>query len=667
MVPPTSTDVTMSESSRSCQSSTTTTTTNTGSTSHRSNGALGGPATPSTLSFSEIRVSQLDEFGTPTPKYDFAVIMVAEYDPEGMLIKLYNPASLSQGRVEQEFLVKQSVESARVGRQGIIFHLDVETILLRFQSEEPARKFTQMVNSIRSGTQVSVFKERTEDSSAMQYFQFYGYLSQQQNMMQDYIRTSTYQRAILSNLADFRDKIVLDVGAGSGILSFFAHQAGAKKVYAVEGSSIAKHAEALVKSNRVDQCIQVISGKIEEIELPEKVDMIISEPMGYMLLNERMLETYLHAKKWLKPSGKMFPSLGDLHVAPFQDEALYMEQINKVNFWYQEFFHGVNLSSLRDAALKEYFRQPIVDTFDIRICMAKTQKHTIDFQKAHETELHRIEIPLEFHLLESGTVHGLAFWFDVAFIGTGSTVWLSTSPTEPLTHWYQVRCLLDTPIFVKQGQIMTGKVLMVANMKQSYDVTIECQVMGTNIRSTNSLDLKNPYFRYTGVQPAPPPGENHTSPSENYWAQVDMQGARQAMNLVNGMIVDGLGHVSLDNNTANVPTNLSASANIHQGSIPATGRKQQPTTPNSVQNASSNGTTPIPPTSAANSLQFNQLIGGGVSPSLISQGSANMMIGDYMQGQPGSSNLMNAMSGSHGAMPQPAHASTSASTANLRH
>ena len=80
------------------------------------------------------------------------------------------------------------------------------------------------------GTQVSVFKDRTEDSSAMQYFQFYGYLSQQQNMMQDYIRTSTYQKAILSNLTDFRDKIVLDVGAGSGILSFFAQQAGAKKV-----------------------------------------------------------------------------------------------------------------------------------------------------------------------------------------------------------------------------------------------------------------------------------------------------------------------------------------------------------------------------------------------------------------------------------------------------
>jgi histone-arginine methyltransferase CARM1 len=60
-----------------------------------------------------------------------------------------------------------------------------------------------------------------------------------------------------------------------------------------------------VKANKVDSVIKVISGKIEEIELPEKVDVIISEPMGYMLLNERMLETYLHAKKWLKPDGKL--------------------------------------------------------------------------------------------------------------------------------------------------------------------------------------------------------------------------------------------------------------------------------------------------------------------------------------------------------------------------
>lgn len=179
----------------------------------------------------------------------------------------------------------------------------------------------------------SVFSLRTEESSASQYFQFYGYLSQQQNMMQDYVRTSTYQKAITSNYADFKGKIVMDVGAGSGILSFFAMQAGAEKVYAIEASNMANFAKQLVHSNNLNDRIVVIPGKIEEIELPQAVDIIISEPMGYMLYNERMLETYLHARKWLKPGGRMFPTEGDLHVAPFTDEALYMEQYNKANFW----------------------------------------------------------------------------------------------------------------------------------------------------------------------------------------------------------------------------------------------------------------------------------------------------------------------------------------------
>jgi len=61
----------------------------------------------------------------------------------------------------------------------------------------------------------------------------------------------------------------------------------------------------LVDSNNLGDKVFIVAGKIEEIDLPEKVDVIISEPMGYMLYNERMLETYLHAKKWLKPGGKL--------------------------------------------------------------------------------------------------------------------------------------------------------------------------------------------------------------------------------------------------------------------------------------------------------------------------------------------------------------------------
>jgi len=63
------------------------------------------------------------------------------------------------------------------------------------------------------------------------------------------------------------------------------------------------HFQALVQNNLLSDRISVIPGKIEEIDLPELVDVVVSEPMGYMLFNERMLETFLHAKKWLKPDG----------------------------------------------------------------------------------------------------------------------------------------------------------------------------------------------------------------------------------------------------------------------------------------------------------------------------------------------------------------------------
>jgi len=194
-----------------------------------------------------------------------------------------------------------------------------------------------------------------------------------------------------------------------------------------------------------------------------------------------------------------------------------MEHFGKSNFWCQNSFYGVDLKCLRQSAIQEYFTQPIVDTFDVRILMAKPVLHSTNFLTAAEEDLQRIEIPLQYTMLSTGTLHGLAFWFDVGFLGQNSHVYLSTAPQEPLTHWYQVRCLLPNPVFVRAGQKVGGHVTLNANNRQSYDVQIQVTVDGTGVRSSNVLDLKNPFFRYTGVQSSPPPGNNSQSPTESYW------------------------------------------------------------------------------------------------------------------------------------------------------
>ena len=85
-------------------------------------------------------------------------------------------------------------------------------------------------------------------------------------MICDRVRTEAFRRAIDSVVRP--GDIVLDVGAGSGILSVFAARAGAARVYAVEQTSVAVLAQELAAANGVAEIVQVIHGDVMDIELP---------------------------------------------------------------------------------------------------------------------------------------------------------------------------------------------------------------------------------------------------------------------------------------------------------------------------------------------------------------------------------------------------------------
>ena len=110
-----------------------------------------------------------------------------------------------------------------------------------------------------------------------------------------------YAVSSMQNKHLFEGKVVLDVGCGTGVLSMFCAQAGAKAVYGIEMGGIITQARQIVKDNKLDHIVTLIHGKCEEVTLPvDKVDIIISEWMGYCLLYESMLDSVLYARdKWL--------------------------------------------------------------------------------------------------------------------------------------------------------------------------------------------------------------------------------------------------------------------------------------------------------------------------------------------------------------------------------
>ena len=308
-----------------------------------------------------------------------------------------------------------------------------------------------------------------DGTTVTQYFSYYAKLANQQNMMEDTVRTPCYRDAIVKNPSNFMGKVVMDVGCGSGILSLFAAQAGAKKVYACEASGAAEIARTLVKANGFEHVVEVIEKKIEDItsaQIPFKsVDVIVSEPLGTFLLNERMLETYIIARDmFLKPSGRMFPAKADLCVMPFTDETIYNEQLQKAEFWRTKDFHGLDLSCLHQKAFQQKFQQPILDTYDpVKSLSATPYKIEFDFESCTIDDLKTVHLEFEHQMNKTAILHGYAIWFDAHFTGRDFQITLHTGPEHPATHWYQTRLLIPEPLGVNKNQKILAKLKMDAN------------------------------------------------------------------------------------------------------------------------------------------------------------------------------------------------------------
>lgn len=318
-------------------------------------------------------------------------------------------------------------------------------------------------------------------TSSDYYFNSYAHFGIHEEMLKDDVRTRSYMRAIMDNPHLFEGKTVMDVGCGTGVLSIFAAKAGAKKVYAVECSKIVDQARMIIDANGFSNVIEVMETKVEDMVLPDKVDIIISEWMGYFLFYESMLETVLFARdKWLKPDGLMFPDKATLYLCAIED-AQYKSE--KIDFW--DNVYGLDMSCIKSVALTE----PLVDTVDPEQVMTNVCAVLPVDMATITCEQLSFAVPFRLSAIRPDYAHALVAYFDISFTHCLKQVSFVTGPHVKPTHWKQTVLYLDRALPMERGELIEGTLACRPNQKnkRDLDIAIEYKFGGKHTSANNLL------------------------------------------------------------------------------------------------------------------------------------------------------------------------------------
>jgi type I protein arginine methyltransferase len=308
-------------------------------------------------------------------------------------------------------------------------------------------------------------------------------------MLKDTVRTDAYRDFIYDNKHLFSGKIVLDVGCGTGILSLFCAKAGAAQVLAVDNSTIIDKARENVYNNGFSDKIICIRGKIEEVTLPvEKVDIIVSEWMGYCLLYEAMLDSVIWARdKHLKKDGLMVPSHMNMWIAPLSDPDYVLEHIA---FWRD--VYGFDMMAMQAGI---YDDSQILYMPANTLCAEPFPFLQLDL---HATTVKDLVFKRKWRCTlnkDIDALDGFVIWFDAFFMPSRDHkvpenakaedwakqerkgVAFTTGPLGKETHWRQGVFFVDSTVdglAYKEGQALAGDLEYIVPIENSraLDVTL---------------------------------------------------------------------------------------------------------------------------------------------------------------------------------------------------
>jgi SAM-dependent methyltransferase len=280
-------------------------------------------------------------------------------------------------------------------------------------------------------------------------------------MLRDGQRMQAFGRALRELVRP--GMVVLDVGAGSGVLSLMAARAGAARVYAVERTPMARLARKLAACNGLAAVVKVAEADMQHVSLPERADLIVSEWLGTIGVDENLLYPVLLARdRWLEPGGLMMPSTVRARLAPAGlATRVEIDQLRATRAAAKPSGDEFDLDLSLDLSL---LAEPSVHELLCRRYQVRPQDLAGEPQTLWTTEtgaaslgaaLEPSQAELSFDMAQARRINALVAWFE-ADLSPGVT--LSNAPDRPETHWGQLTLPLQTALDLPAGSRLQVRV-----------------------------------------------------------------------------------------------------------------------------------------------------------------------------------------------------------------
>ena len=288
---------------------------------------------------------------------------------------------------------------------------------------------------------------------------------------------------------------VVDLGAGSGILSVLACRAGARRVYAIEDTDAVSLARALVATTPFRDRIEVVHARSFDITLPERADVLVADVHSTFGLQEQGLAAMLDARdRLVKPGGTVVPASMQLCVAPAEAPELYAQQGGHVaaDGARREPGAGTGPRGQRAAPGAADAAQLLAPPAPV--C-------TVDF--AHATGLHLSGVA-RITAVRAGTLHGICGGIVTTLAGH---LEISNLPGNQGTSNFAHAFLpIDAPVAVQAGDVIEMQVDSYDGDELRWIVTVTAAGSGATRRFTHatflsrtlsheSLRKRDPQFR----------------------------------------------------------------------------------------------------------------------------------------------------------------------------